>query len=96
MYPISRFAWTVLTSVCTVWVVVAVSFAGMGACVRAAEPPADLTSACTEDAKRVCSWAQLIEASTGHYGGISTCFVHHRAKLSPSCRSMLVKYGYNK
>lgn len=60
----------------------------------AASPPDDLVSACTSDAKSVCSWTQLIEASAGHYTGIRSCFHSHRDKLSSPCKSMLVKYGY--
>ena len=63
------------------------------AAVKAA-PPDDLVSACTDDAKKLCSYVQLIEASVGHYKGIAKCFRAHRNELSPPCNRMVTKYGY--
>jgi hypothetical protein len=60
----------------------------------AGSTPDELVSACTADAKAICSWTQLIEAYAGKYTGIKTCFQRHHAKLSAPCKSMLTKYGY--
>lgn len=61
--------------------------------VGATEPP-DLVTACTDDAKRICTWGQLLEAAAGRYTGINVCFHRHHAQLSGSCKVALAKYGY--
>ena len=54
----------------------------------------ELAEACTGDAMHLCSWSDLRKAAIGNFEGVSVCFRVHRARLSESCKSTMLKHGY--
>jgi hypothetical protein len=55
---------------------------------------ADVRSACTSDALRLCPFSAVIGAVHGDLSGIRRCFTQHRRELSRPCDRVLKKHGY--
>ena len=54
----------------------------------------ELAEACTGDAMHLCSWSDLRKAAIGNFEGVSVCFHIQHSKLSDSCKTTMLKYGY--
>lgn len=59
-----------------------------------ADAKSELRSACTSDAMKVCSWADLRLAAIGNYTGVTVCFRRHRSEISEECAATLKRHGH--